>query len=115
MSRKWAIVGFGSLDAANAADIRSLAVRGPEGVSLVLSLQRAADDGPAGGARQMDRRWHPFRQEGTADENEGEGQGGAGRRGGRVAGVGARRRYFWWWCLSVFILPGAESPKPNRP
>lgn len=71
MSRKWPIVRFGSLDAANKTETGSLAVGGAEGVSLALSLQRFAGIVRLPGAPQRDRR-------GVGDESasEGEGEGG---------------------------------------
>ncbi|CAN0533296.1 unnamed protein product [Ectocarpus sp. 12 AP-2014] len=49
MNRKWAIVRFGTLDAARNVDTGSLSVRGPPGVSMALAMQNVTLKGGGGG------------------------------------------------------------------
>lgn len=82
MSRKWPIVRFGSRDAtAGMVDTSSLSVRGPEGVSLVLSLQRTVDVPLGAPQREM------WRQEEVRDEGEGGGEAARGRGGEGCGGL----------------------------
>ncbi|CAM9160203.1 unnamed protein product [Ectocarpus sp. 4 AP-2014] len=60
MNRKWAIVRFGTIDAARNVDTGSLSVRGPPGVSMALAMQNVTFKGGGGGWHAVPRMPDPL-------------------------------------------------------
>lgn len=70
MNRRWPIARFATLEAADSMDMAGLSMRGPPGVTMMLSMQPAANDTSFAAQKQQQRQREQQRQQHEAEATQ---------------------------------------------